>query len=79
MGGMTSGDGQLGTQLIRMGFEVDQALKLLAKAAPSMASWVMQTTLALQQQIQAALSSGLAQTGSPDASFPDGSSRVSGL
>lgn len=74
-----AGDGQLSTQLIKMGFEVDQALKLMAKVAPQMAPWVLQTVNALQQQIQTAIGSGLASLASPDASFPDGSSRVSGL
>jgi hypothetical protein len=74
-----AGDGQVGSQLIKMGFEVDQALKLMAKVAPVMAPFVMQTVTALQTQIQTALASGLSQLGSPDANFPDGSSRMSGL
>lgn len=76
----TAGGNQIGSALVKTGVEIDQALKLLAKMAPSTAEWVLKTTLELQQQIGLALQSGQAvMDGSQDSSFPDGSSRMSGL
>lgn len=79
----SAGAGQVGTALVKIAVEVDQALKMLGKSAPSMAPWVLKTTLELQQQISTALQdsrSQLTNTGAPDnVSFPDGSSRISGM
>lgn len=77
-GGATLGGNQMGNTLIKMGMEVDQALKMLAKIAPGMAEWVLRTTQELQQQIGASLQGQLTQL-TDNAPFPDGSSRMSGL
>lgn len=77
--GQTAGAAQIGTGLVKMGMEIDQALKTLAKMAPDTTEWVLKVTQELQQQVGMALQKGQSGPGAQDASFPDGSSRVSGL
>lgn len=75
----TAGMSQISESAVRMGAEIDQALKLLAQAIPQLAPWVEKTTLELRYQIGAALQSGAVPT-DPTAggkeSFPDGLGRL---
>ena len=77
--GQTAGAAQIGTGLVKLGMEIDQAMKLLGKMAPSTMEWVLKATQELQQQIGLALQQQTSPLGSPSATFPDGSSRISGL
>lgn len=82
MGGgpdQTAGMSQISTSAIRMGSEIDQALKLLAQAIPQLAPWVEKTVYELRYQIGTALQSGAVPTNPEPAgneSFPDGMGRV---
>jgi hypothetical protein len=77
--GQTAGQSQISESAVRMGAEIDQALKLLAQAIPALAPWVEKTILELRFQIGSALQAG-AQPTSPipqDAQrFPDGGARL---
>ena len=73
----TPGGGQIGGAAVRMGMEIDQALKLLAQAIPSLGPWVEKTVLELRTQIGNALNSGGVPTGpapggNDNQSFPGG-------
>jgi hypothetical protein len=58
--------------------EIDQALKLLAQAAPQLAGWVDQTTQQLRQQVGVAISSGVPTNGAPSGqgNFPGGGTNL---
>ena len=81
MGGpdQTAGMSQISESAVRMGAEIDQALKLLAQAIPALAPWVERTTMELRYQIGSALQSGNTPTNpTPQDSerFVDGSGRL---
>lgn len=71
-----AGENQIGGAAVRMGMEIDQALKLLAQAIPQLAPWVEKTVLELRQQIGNALNQGAVPTspapGQDNAQFPGG-------
>lgn len=74
----TPGGAQVGGAAVNLATQIDQALKLLAQAVPSVAPWVEQTVMQLRQQIGQALQSGGAAT-SPQpagAQMPDGSQNL---
>lgn len=74
-GGMS----QISESAVRMGAEIDQALKLLAQAIPNLAPWVEKTVLELRFQLGNALQSGAVPTNpapSDNQSFPDGGGRL---
>lgn len=54
----TPGSSQIGGAAVRMGMEIDQALKLLAQAVPQLAPWVDKVTQDLRVQLGQALSAG---------------------
>lgn len=74
-----AGASQLGGAAVRMGLEIDQALKMLARAVPALAPWAARVTTELRMQLGQALANGGAPT-SPEpmdnAVFPDGSGRL---
>lgn len=78
-GDQTAGMSQISTSAVRMGSEIDQALKLLAQALPQLAPWVEKTTMELQYQLGTALQSGNVPT-SPtpqgNSQMPDGLGRL---
>lgn len=77
--GQTAGMSQISESTVRMGAEIDQALKLLAQALPVLAPWVEKTVMELRFQIGTALQSGQVPTSpSPqdNQQFPDGSGRL---
>lgn len=82
MGGtpnMTPGMTQISESAVRMGTEIDQALKLLAQAMPQLAPWVEKTVMELRYQIGTALNSGAVPTNPAPAdqeSFPTGEGRL---
>lgn len=75
----TAGMSQISEAAVRMGSEIDQALKLLAQAIPTLAPWVEKTVMELRYQIGTALQSGAVPT-SPvpgdNQGFPDGGARL---
>lgn len=75
----TQGMTQMSESVVRMGAEIDQALKLLAQALPTVAPWVEQTVMALRYQIGTALQSGAVPTNptpQDNERFPDGGGRL---
>lgn len=82
MGGgpqQTAGMSQMSDSVVRMGAEIDQALKLLAQALPNVAPWVEKTVMELRFQIGTALQSGAVPTNptpSDNQQFPDGGGRL---
>lgn len=76
--GMTAGMSQISESTVRMGAEIDQALKLLAQALPQLAPWVEKTVMELRFQIGTALQAGPATNPAPqdNEQFPDGSGRM---
>lgn len=73
------GQSQVSQSVVRMGAEIDQALKLLAQAMPALAPWVEKTTQELRIQLGTALQNGQQATNpTPQDSqrFPDGSGRI---
>lgn len=75
----TAGMSQISESAVRMGAEIDQALKLLAQAIPQLAPWVEQTVMELKYQIGTALQSGSVPTSPEPAdneAMPDGSGRL---
>jgi len=76
----TAGMSQISESAVRMGAEIDQALKLLAQSIPQLAPWVEKTVLELRFQLGTALQSGAMPT-SPvpqdTERFPDGGARLS--
>lgn len=76
---MTSGQSQVSEAIIRMGAEIDQALKLLAQALPPIAPWVEKTVMELRTMLGQALQAG-AQPTNPEPvdneRFPDGGARL---
>ena len=75
----TAGMSQISETAVRMGAEIDQALKLLAQAIPQLAPWVEKTVMELRFQIGTALQAGNVPTSPVPAdqeSFPDGGSRL---
>lgn len=77
--GMTSGMSQISEAVVRMGAEIDQALKLLAQTMPQLAPWVEKTTLELRYQIGTAMNAGAMPTNptpNDQESFPDGGGRL---
>jgi hypothetical protein len=75
----TPGMSQISETAVRMGAEIDQALKLLAQAIPQLAPWVEKTVMEMRYQIGTALNSGAVPT-SPvpedNERFPDGGGRI---
>lgn len=82
MGGapqQTPGMTQISESAVRMGAEIDQALKLLAQAIPQLSPWVEKTVLELRYQIGTALNAGAMPTNPVPADaerFPDGGGRL---
>ncbi len=77
--GQTAGMSQISESTVRMGAEIDQALKLLAQALPVLAPWVEKTVMELRFQIGTALQSGQVPTSPAPADnqqFPDGGGRM---
>jgi hypothetical protein len=75
----TAGVSQISESAIRMGAEIDQALKLLAQAIPTLAPWVEKTVMEMRYQIGSALQSGAVPTRpvpGDNVQFPDGSGRL---
>ena len=75
----TAGGNQIGGAAVRMALEIDQSLKLLAQAVPTLGPWVEKTVMELRQQVGTALNSGQVPTnpqpsGTP--SMPDGSQNL---
>jgi hypothetical protein len=73
------GMSQISETAVRMGAEIDQALKLLAQAIPQLAPWVEKTVMELRFQIGTALQAGNVPTSPVPAdqeSFPDGGGRL---
>lgn len=73
------GMSQISDTTVRMGSEIDQALKTLAQAMPQLAPWVEKTCFELRQQIGNALNSGGVPTSPEPAgnvAWPDGSGRM---
>lgn len=77
--GQTAGMSQISESAVRMGAEIDQALKLLAQAIPQLAPWVEKTVMEMRFQIGTALQSGAVPT-SPapvdNQEFPTGEGRL---
>lgn len=79
MGQPSAGMSQISDTAVRMGSEIDQALKLLAQAIPQLAPWVEKTTMELRFQIGNALNSGAVPTDpmpQDNQQFPDGGGRM---
>lgn len=76
--GSAPGASQTSGALVRLAMEIDQALKLLAQAAPQLASWVDQTTQQLRQQVGVAISSGVPTNATPagQGNFPGGGQNI---
>lgn len=75
----TAGMSQISESAVRMGSEIDQALKLLAQAIPQLAPWVEKTVMELRFQLGTALQSGAVPTNPEPADntmMPDGSGRL---
>ena len=75
----TAGMSQISETAVRMGAEIDQALKLLAQAIPQLAPWVEKTVMELRFQIGTALQAGNVPTSPVPADqeqFPDGGGRL---
>jgi hypothetical protein len=75
----TQGMSQISESAVRMGAEIDQALKLLAQAIPNLAPWVEKTVMELRYQIGTALQSGAVPTNpapNDNEQFPDGGGRL---
>lgn len=75
----TAGMSQISDSAVRMGAEIDQALKMLAQAIPTLAPWVEKTCLELRYQIGTSLQSGNVPTdptSQDNARFPDGGARL---
>lgn len=75
----TAGMSQISESAVRMGSEIDQALKLLAQAIPQLAPWVEKTVQELRYQIGTSLQSGNVPTdptASDNQSMPDGMGRM---
>lgn len=75
----TAGMSQISGTAVRMGAEIDQALKLLAQAIPQLAPWVEKTALELRYQIGTALNAGAVPTNpvpQDNERFPDGGGRL---
>lgn len=54
----TPGASQVGGAAVRLGLEIDQALKTLAQVIPTAGPWVEKTVLELRQLIGQALNTG---------------------
>lgn len=75
----TAGMSQISESVVRMGAEIDQALKLLAQSMPQLSPWVEQTCMQLRYQIGSALNSGVTPTNpapQDNQGMPDGSGRL---
>lgn len=75
----TPGASQTSGALVRLAMEIDQALKLLAQAAPQLAPWVDQTTQQLRSQVGVAISQGVSTNATPTGTgnFPGGGTNLS--
>lgn len=72
---VSPGANQIGGAAVRMALEIDQALKLLAQAVPSLGPWVEKTAQELRAQIGAALNAGAVPVNpqpQDNAKFPGG-------
>lgn len=77
--GQSAGMSQISESAVRMGSEIDQALKLLAQAIPQLAPWVEKTVFELRFQIGTALQGGGVPTNPTpvdNEAMPDGSGRL---
>lgn len=75
----SAGMSQISDSAVRMGAEIDQALKMLAQAIPMLSPWVEKTCLELRYQIGTSLQSGNVPTNptpTDNSTFPDGGSRL---
>lgn len=74
----TPGASQTSGALVRLAMEIDQALKLLAQAAPQLAPWVDQTTQQLRSQVGIAISQGASTNANPagQGNFPGGGANL---
>lgn len=75
----TAGMSQISDSAVRMGSEIDQALKLLAQAIPQLAPWVEKTVSELRMQIGMALQGGGVPTSpapTDNQAMPDGGGRL---
>ena len=72
----TPGGAQVASGVVRMAMEIDQALKVLAQAAPQLGPWVMKTAMELRQQVGQALQGNLSSQAAPDANFPGGGTNL---
>lgn len=74
----TPGATQTSGALVRLAMEIDQALKLLAQAAPQLAPWVDQTTQQLRSQVGIAISQGASTNAQPSGvgNFPGGGANL---
>ncbi len=77
-GAATPGATQTSGALVRLAMEIDQALKLLAQAAPQLAPWVDQTTQQLRSQVGIAISQGTSTNAQPTGTgnFPGGGTNL---
>lgn len=75
---VTPGASQTSGALVRLAMEIDQALKLLAQAAPQLSAWVDQTTQQLRAQVGVAISSGVPSSSQPNGvgNFPGGGTNL---
>lgn len=76
---MSPGLSQISESVVRMGAEIDQALKLLAQSIPTLAPWVEKTCLELRYQLGSAINTSAVPTNpSPQDGerFPDGGGRL---
>jgi len=71
---VSPGGSQIGNAALRMGMEIDQALKLLAQTLPMLGPWVMETVQELHEQLGLALSAGPVTSPEPmdNERFPTG-------
>lgn len=75
----SSGMSQISETVVKMGAEIDQALKLLAQAMPQLAPWVEKTIMELRYQMGTALQSGAVPTSpvpNDNQQMPDGGGRI---
>ena len=78
-GAPTPGMSQISESAVRMAAEIDQALKMLAQAMPTLSPWVERMTLELRYQVGMALNQGAIPTdptAQDNTEFPDGTGRM---
>jgi hypothetical protein len=79
-GAPNPGSSQVGGAAVRLGMEIDQSLKLLAQALPTLAPWVQRVVMDLRTNLGQALASGAVPTSpapaADNAAFPTGTGRL---